>query len=223
VDEAIILEDDCIPRPSFFRFCQELLERYRHDDRVMMIGGRYHPFKMDQWSRRFKYSYTFAYNHTNWGWATWKRAWQHYDMDVQSWPRLHDSSWMVDMFQRQEVADYWTNIFDRAHAAGSRADFWDYQWTFSMFARRGLAILPRVHLVSNVGYGEHATHTRSVIPGRGEIPKSDMKFPLVHPPAVARDVEFDDLISSSLMKRPLGWGNRVSWRLRRTLAKVGNV
>lgn len=226
VEEAIILEDDCVPRPSFFRFCGELLERYRDDDRVMMIGGRYDQYSKTEWARLFRYSYTFAHSHTNWGWATWRRAWRQFDIEMKQWPRMRESSWLVDMFEDRRVADAWARIFDKFHAMGQETHAWDIQWTFCCFARRGLAILPRTHLVSNVGFGEDATHTRrqDTARERGALLPSDMAFPLVHPPAVARDVEFDRLASAALvaterMEDP-GWRRTVRRRVRRAISRM---
>jgi hypothetical protein len=229
VEEAIILEDDCVPRPSFFRFCSELLERYRHDDRIMMIAGRYDQYRMAEWARHFRYSYTFAFNHNNWGWATWRRAWRHYDMEVTQWPRLRDSSWLIEMFGDRRVADFWKKHFEEAYAAGTDTHFWDYQWTFMSFARRGLAIIPSTHLVSNVGFGEAATHTRRRDPARerGALLASDMEFPLVHPPAVVRDVGFDRLVSAALVARERtgnpGWRGKMGRRVRRAVSRMLTV
>jgi hypothetical protein len=226
VDEAIILEDDCLPRPSFFMFCEELLKRYRDDERVMMIGGRYHQYRMSAWSRRFQHSYAFAYSHTNWGWATWKRAWQHFDMEVRQWQELRDTRWLYDMFGDHRVVDFWSGIFDEAYAGGREAHFWDYQWTFACFARRGLAILPRTHMVTNLGFGPEATHTRRLDPERelGALLTSDMAFPLTHPPDVVRNEALDRLTSAALVdRRPRGLRSRVRRRLRGALARMRTV
>jgi hypothetical protein len=89
-DRAIVLEDDCLPDPSFFRFCDELLDRYRDDERVMAISGD--NFQLGR--RRTRYSYYLSrYNHC-WGWATWRRGWQHYDHRMQLWPLVRDGGWL---------------------------------------------------------------------------------------------------------------------------------
>lgn len=221
VEEAIILEDDCVPRPSFFRFCDELLARYRDDDRVMMVGGRYSQYRMEEWAKHFIHSYTFAFNHTNWGWATWRRAWEHFDLRMERWPRVRDTAQLFDMFE-PEVARFWTRIFEHAHSAGESPHFWDYQWTFACFARRGLAVLPSRHLVSNVGFGDGATHTRRIDPGRewGAVLDGDLSFPLLHPPEVARHVELDRMASARILAghddARIGWRRRIGRRLRRS-------
>nr|MBA3765731.1 glycosyltransferase family 2 protein [Acidobacteriota bacterium] len=86
VAEAIILEDDCLPHPTFFPFCAELLERHRDDERVMMISGDNFQFGR----KRTQYSYYFSrYTHT-WGWATWRRAWRYFDREIKLWPALRE-------------------------------------------------------------------------------------------------------------------------------------
>ncbi|OUC08639.1 hemolytic protein HlpA-like protein, partial [Litorilinea aerophila] len=75
VEAAIVLEDDCLPHPTFFPFCEELLNRYCHDERIMAITGDNFQFGRS----RTKYSYYFSRYFHSWGWATWRRAWQHYD------------------------------------------------------------------------------------------------------------------------------------------------
>jgi hypothetical protein len=89
-DEAIILEDDTLPHSTFFRFCSELLERYRDDQRVMMICGQ-----NLQFGRKVNpYSYYFSRCPHIWGWATWRRAWNHFDLKMKSWPALRNTSWL---------------------------------------------------------------------------------------------------------------------------------
>ena len=56
VEEAIILEDDCLPDPSFFRFCEELLEEYRHNTKIMLVSGQNLQFGQ----KRRNYSYYFS-------------------------------------------------------------------------------------------------------------------------------------------------------------------
>jgi hypothetical protein len=195
----------------------------------VFFAGRYDQYRKAEWTRIFRYSYTFAHSHSHWGWATWKRAWKHHDMEMKPWPGLRDSSRLLDMFEDQRVADFWTRTFDEFHTMGLEAHTWDYQWTFMSFARRGLAIIPSTHLVSNVGFGEDATHTRRRDPARerGALLGSDMEFPLVHPPAVVRDVEFDRLVSAALVAmdrtRNPGWRRKMARRVRGAVSRMLTV
>lgn len=202
VEEAIILEDDCLPQPTFFLFCQELLEQYRDDKRIMTISGN--NFQYGQ--RRTEYSYYFSrYAHV-WGWATWRRAWQYYDVHMKLWPGVREGRWLFDILgsMRAEVESgqcrfdvmgsmraiaYWYKIFDATY--GGRIDTWDYQLLFASWLQNGLHILPTINLVSNIGFGIDATHTK--IAGKcSNIPMEAMVFPLQHPPFIIRDAAADD-------------------------------
>lgn len=195
VDQAIILEDDCVPHPSFFRFCHELLEKYRDDERVMMISGR------NNWDGSLSpYSYYFAYHHSNWGWATWRRAWQHFDMRIKAWPALRETSWLQDILEYPAAVELWRRIFDKAHGGAGEVDFWDYQWTFALWSRFGLAITPKVNLITNIGFGEGASHTKSRKDFRAELSASAACFPLVHPPFIVRAEDMDRVAFSQFSR-----------------------
>ncbi len=185
VEEGIILEDDCVPHPTFFRFCNELLEYYRYDERIMVISGD----NFQHGRRRTQYSYYFSrYNHI-WGWATWRRAWQYYDGEMKYWPDLRNTSWLFDILGTQDAADYWYNIFDKAYAG--EIDSWGYPWTFSCWVQNGLTILPEVNLVSNIGFGDTATHTKNSDSTAANIPTFPIQFPLRHPPYMVRHRDAD--------------------------------
>jgi hypothetical protein len=156
VEEAIILEDDCLPHPDFFTFCQDMLNRYRNDNHVMHIGGNnFHPHLPIQEGYHFsKYTYI-------WGWASWRRAWKAYDVTIQSWRVAAQAN---ESFINQNFSDvyerkYWMERFN-AVAAGE-IDTWDYQWSYACWKQNGISIVPAKNLVSNIGFGADATHTKS--------------------------------------------------------------
>ena len=167
VEEGIILEDDCVPHPDFFRYCNVLLERYRNDSRVWCISGN--NFQDGIW--RGDGSYYFSrYNHC-WGWASWRRSWQYYDSDLSQWPVLRDAGLLETIFSDPAERTYWSYIWQRLLDYG-QPDTWDYQWTFTCLINGGLTALPNHNLVRNVGFGEDATHTteKSQVPDvRGGI------------------------------------------------------
>ena len=184
VEEGIILEDDCVPHPDFLSHCSDLLERYRQDTRVWSISGNNH--QNGQW--RGDGSYYFSrYTHC-WGWATWRRCWQHYDADLDHWPALRDSGMLELIFENQQERDYWSDIWQRTHSRTVPITWWDYQWFFTCLINSGLSCLPNCNLVSNVGFGEDATHT--IV---GDIlTVADLGLgELTHPRFVLRDVAAD--------------------------------
>lgn len=185
VEEGIIMEDDCIPDPSFFPFAGELLERFRNDERVMVIAAKHHGA-----ARASPYSYFFScYNHC-WGWASWRRAWQYYDRDMTHWPALRESDWLLGIGSGgRAFQQYWTMIFDSAYAG--KVDSWAYRWTFSCWAQSGLSILPARNLVTNIGFGEDSTHTKNSRHSETSARLETIGFPLVHPPCMIRDVHAD--------------------------------
>lgn len=180
--EGIILEDDCVPDRSFYRYCRILLEKYRHDERIMSISGNNF---LQGWRRSNNSYYYSRYAHC-WGWATWRRAWNHYDADLTLWPEFKQHVYLKDVepnsffFQR-----YWTTIFDRC--ASNQIDSWAYIWMFSCWAANGLTCLPSENLVSNIGFGQDGTHTTNHQAAFANLPTSSMKFPLVQPNIVVRD------------------------------------
>lgn len=157
VDEAIILEDDCLPSAEFFSYCDTLLNHYRYDQRVMHIAGS----SSQLGNARTESSYYFSkYTHI-WGWATWRRAWQFYDVNMASWPNLRAAPAIKDWFDSDLEEIYWTRLFDELY---SGADTWDGQWTYACLRQNGLAAVPACNLVSNIGFGPDATHTHGSSP-----------------------------------------------------------
>jgi glycosyltransferase involved in cell wall biosynthesis len=182
-EEAIILEDDCVPDPSFFGYCEELLERYRDDERVMHISG-------DNLGagRRGDAGYYFSRYPHIWGWASWRRAWAKYDVNVPAWASGDKDAYLAG-FERDAERNFWRQMWDEA--ASGRIGTWDFQWVFACIANGGLAINPNVNLVSNIGYGEGSTHTEEDPTGIGDLPTEPVELPLRHPATVARDSEAD--------------------------------
>lgn len=172
--EGIIIEDDIVPDPSFFRFCTELLARYRDDTRVAMISG----CSLIGDRHGADTSYVFSrYLHV-WGWASWRRAWQHYDVAMAAWPSPAASAQLAQVLGgRQAAIGHWTAIFDRM--ARGEIDTWDYQWVFSAWMNDMVAVVPAATLIDNIGFGADATHTVGSAPALpAPVP---MRFPLRHP------------------------------------------
>lgn len=192
-EEVIILEDDCLPHPDFFRFCSELLARYRTDERVFSISG-------DNFQRESRgYSYYFSrYPHV-WGWATWRRAWQKYDVDLASWPELSRNHSFRELV-KGPAGRYWARNFDLICKGFNT---WDIQWTFACLLNQGLTILPDKNLVSNIGFGAEATHTKRKSPLEA-LGTTELDWPLRHPPFVARNEAADEFTEHRVFRvRPV--------------------
>jgi hypothetical protein len=211
VEEAIILEDDCLPDPSFFPFCQEMLERYRGDSRVASISGT----NLVEKYLNTEASYFFSHLGGNWGWATWRSEWQRYDRHLEDWPKFRGENLLAEVFDQPKAVAYWTKIFDMMHETRGPSA-WDYQWLYTHLKNNALTVIPRVNLVANIGFGPGATHTAEV-DARLTPPAKAMEFPLRHPfsfiPLRSADRHFQDLFSVSIFQR-------VSRKLRRIAGRL---
>ena len=146
--KAIILEDDTLPDPSFFNFCDELLERYKDDNRVAHISG----CNLHSNAVNFKESYCFCSIVNIWGWATWKRAWKNYDINMLSWHNEKKNSFIEHWITCKEQRQGTHKMFD-LHCKNDDPWTWDYQWTYACWKMNGLSIVPASNLVSNIGIG----------------------------------------------------------------------
>lgn len=190
VEQAVILEHDCVPSPSFFPYCTELLERYESDERVMMISGQNHLFGHAGTTDSYYFS---RYPHVMWGWATWRRAWAKYDVNMADWPAIRDRKLFDQYFPGTRERHYWEAIFQYAVYAGN-VDTWDYQWFYSMWANSGLCITPAQNLVRNIGLDAEATHTNTKYDKvYSLLGAEDLRLPLSHPALVLADFDKDTL------------------------------
>jgi hypothetical protein len=188
-EQAIILEDDCLPGPRFFSFCDELLQRYQADECLLTVSGNNFQFGR----RRGQASYYFSRYPHIWGWATWRRAWRLHDPDMATWPAARDAGWLADWLQDDAAVKYWSYLFQKNFDTHHT---WDYAWTWACWLHRGLHILPSVNLVSNIGFGSGATHTTNERDVLANLPLEDLPFPLQHPTEVERNVEADAFTES---------------------------
>lgn len=192
VEEAIILEDDCLPHPTFFRFCEELLKKYRYDSRIVAISGQNVQFKQ----RRTQYSYYFSrYNHC-WGWATWKRAWQYFDFDMKLWPEIKSNNLLKYLLSDSQAIQDWSVTFQSTY--DGKRDSWANRWTFACWIQSGLTILSDVNLISNLGFDDNFTNTWNKRSKYKEITTEPIKFPLKHPPFIIRNTEADNFTQKTL-------------------------
>jgi hypothetical protein len=196
-EEGIILEDDCLPSQSFFWYCQELLEYYRHDSRVMHIGGNNF---LNGWQNDKDYSYYFSKSGHIWGWATWRRAWKHFDYDIGLYPALKQKGYFSNFFLNWSEKLYRLRKFDKTVNTKPKVDWWDYQWDFARYIHSGLAIVPKVNLVKNLGFGDIATHTKNGNSHSAQLDAEEIELPLRHPPFMLRDLESEKTYFKSFVK-----------------------
>ena len=173
VDEAIILEDDCLPSLSFFRFCQELLEKYRNDTRIMTIAGSNHDF-----AEEFDESYNFVSRMYCWGWATWKRSWNLNDVNMTLWAECRKGDYLRKILSHKEYVEL-TNAFQLTYEG--KVDTWDYQFCLANYLNHGLNIVPKINLVWNIGFRPDATHTLNLLDKGAFYLDEEIEFPLIHP------------------------------------------
>lgn len=195
VEQGIILEDDTVPTLSFFRFCEELLDRYKDNSSIMQICGN-NPLSLWQATDR---SYIFSHYASIWGWATWRRAWKLYDFSLNQIDSEIERLILHSRTYTKRENRFYLDIFKKVQ----QIDTWDYQWHYCRWINNGIGIVPSRNLVSNIGFGADSTHTTSADEGIGDVVSYEMEFPLKHNHAVLVDRQFDDLVA-------------IRWRLRWT-------
>lgn len=188
-EEAIILEDDIVADPSFFPYCQEMLQRYKYDTRVMLVSG-YKRF----WDFPAEEDYFFSYCSPTWGWATWKRAWEYFDITMEQWPKYQKARLLADVYGSDAAISLSEN-FQLTYMGG--LDAWDYPWLFARVLNSGLGILPKYNLIENVGYGEDATHSEGKAP---DFHPGTMDMPIKPVKNVVRNWKYDEAYSKRFLK-----------------------
>ena len=183
---VIILEDDCLPCFDFFVFCEKLLTFYANDHRVWVISGN----NFQDGIKRGEYSYFFSKYPHSWGWATWRRAWKHYNGNIPFW-----NNWKLTEDWKQHTPDkiersYWEKIFDRVYS-GEDTYAYDYAWIANIWFHKGLGIVPNVNLVTNIGHDEQASMTKSKNVKIANVKIEKLDEILKHPKIVKRNVEAD--------------------------------
>ncbi|MFL0206167.1 nucleotide-diphospho-sugar transferase [Aquirufa sp. 2-AUSEE-184A6] len=150
--EGIILEDDCLPSLSFFLFCETLLCKYRFDNNIYHIDGTNFCQPVDNML------YHYSRYALIWGWATWKRAWMDYDIEMIDFPNQKKINFLNKIFFTKPEINYWYNKLDIAYE--NKIDAWDYQWFYTIWKNNGLTIRPNYNMIKNIGFNSNATHTK---------------------------------------------------------------
>lgn len=217
VEQGMIFEDDCLPHPSFFPYCEELLSKYKDDERVGFIGGCNYGFEMSP-----NESYVFGSgHHQTWGWATWKRTWQSFDYYLSGFETTDFKKIIKSYYKSLRQQEYWMEIFHKVKENQMNASCWDYQFYFSIWKKGMLSVCPGVNLVENIGSGLDATHTNKkssslLYRATGNI------MPLKHPEKVARNIDIDNyLMKHFIIPYEYGWKGfkRLPYRLNKRLKR----
>jgi hypothetical protein len=192
-ESVIVLEDDILPDPSFFPFCEVLLKRFKNDDRIFAISGcNYVPNEVFSDIN----SYRFSRIPHVWGWAVWKRSWDTYNFDIKNWKQEVSFSQLRHQLGGSWLAAIlWRKLFDLV--AQNKIDTWDYQLAFASLKSKSLVATSNVNLTENLGFGPGATHTQRI--PKYIRPTIEIEFPLRHP-----HVELDDIANNWTQKKVHG-------------------
>jgi hypothetical protein len=171
-EKGVILEEDCIPSNSFFKFCYFLLEKYENNKKIGHISGT-NPLKF----YNSKHSYFFSHYGGVWGWATWRDRWSKYDVKMKEWKNYEKFNLY---FKTKNFLDFILRLYQLNKTYKNKIDTWDYQWTFSKIKNNYLSIIPSKNLITNVGFNKKAKHTFDNNNSFSFLKKFEIRFPLIH-------------------------------------------
>jgi hypothetical protein len=175
-EQGIILEDDCLPSQSFFWYCEEMLEKYQFDKKISMISG----YTIDH-DNNSKFSYRFSKLVNIWGWATWRRAWCHYNINLNYEEVNDDKHYLYFLKYSNKIKDLFIQFLDK------NVDTWDMQWIFTCLSKFQFGIIPEKSLIQNIGFDQRGTHTKTSVTRFTQIRAMDLIFPLKHPNIISSD------------------------------------
>jgi hypothetical protein len=186
-ETGIFLEHDCLPDPSFFYYCEELLDKYKNNEKIMHISGN----NFQNNIKRGNGSYYFSKIPHIWGWASWRRAWKYYDSDIKSFNKIDDKLFLDQIFNDKKVTKYWLDIFEKTHKG--IINTWDYQWTYAVLKKNGLCINPQKNLVTNIGFHKGAANTTNENDSLTRLSLNSIGK-LIHPKKIKANLRADKLI-----------------------------
>lgn len=192
VEDGIILEDDCLPSPSFFYFCENLLEYYKETPEIMHISGNNFQNGISRGDKNSSY-YFSKYTHS-WGWATWKRAWLKFDPAIKDFQNFYNKNLINEIPIAKESKRFWIKNFKRNII---KKDSWDSLWMYAVWYNGGISVIPQKNLVKNIGFDNSATHTKKV---HGKIFESENINNIIHPKNIKIDKSADDYTYKKLYK-----------------------
>ncbi len=179
-EKGIILEDDCLPDQSFFWFCEELLAKYKNNEKIMQIAG----LNTQAGNTKFRCHDSYYYSKIAqiWGWATWRRAWNSYDVNLTKWPSIKQTGELKKFLPEFAIHEYWSGLLQKIYEnKDPKKSTWDAQWFFNVLINKGISIVPKNNLITNIGFGAEGTHAKSTTDEKANLKKTEIKFPLKHP------------------------------------------
>lgn len=185
VERGIVMEDDCLPHPDFFGYCEELLEKYKDDKQVLFINSTLYD---DRW--KCDASYDFSRYMVTGAWAGWRRTWQGFDLDLKGLDAMAFRKHVLQLTGNRAEANWWFSIVKEIQQDERKKSYWDYQMQIHLFRNSALTIHPKVNLVSNIGFDGAGTHTLNNNDNRGDREVFPI-LPLMHPTAQVVDKERD--------------------------------
>ena len=198
---GIILEDDCIPSESFFLFCQELLEKYKGNERIMHINGNNFNISISRFIKhQDSSSYYFGSFAQVWGWASWRRAWENYDYKINTWADQKVRRTFIAKFP--SIGAYLERYLDFNLVYKGKIDTWDFQWQYAVLFNDGFVIIPKVNLVSNIGYGSDSAHMKIFEKNRNNLETTNIELPLRHPLHINKMKKLDYFYTLKMGMRP---------------------
>jgi hypothetical protein len=215
-ESGIILEDDTVPDQTYFQFCEEMLTKYKDDDRIAMVAGCNLADKESNSD-----TYYFSKYAQIWGWATWRRAWSGYDYGISLWSKLRNTDFIYSVYPENYIANAFKSIFDKI--SDNLIDTWDYQWLFHNLINDRKTIVPCCNLVSNIGFSKDATHTFCESDPKSCLPRGELFFPLKHPISYSADIARDRIFLDSNVTKPKTFIYKIFRKIYRILKKMMGV
>ena len=211
--EGIILEDDCLPSKSFFRFCDEMLKLYRSKKNIKTISGYnfYNNFTG-------KESYFFTKHVEVWGWASWRRVWKKFNLSSSDWKKKGKQILSRRFKNNENLKNYYLSKFSSTFK--NKIDTWDHQFVFYIWKTKGLTISPKINLVKNIGFNIKATHTKKKHK-KLELKSNNLRYPLIHPRNIKEDKEMTNKMDIYLEKE-IYFFERHANNLKKNIFEISN-
>lgn len=208
VEEGIILEDDCLPDPSFFWYCESLLTYYRNNETIMHISGV--DFQPEE--NKTNQSYYYSKYPLIWGWATWRRAWASYDVTMNDYLNKNIVNKIKKKLKNKKVVKFWFNNFQKV--INNEINTWDYQWVYAILKSDGICISPNINLISNIGFNKDATHTKNKS-DVSELPLECISV-IIHPKILQINEKADNYLFTNI------WNQKPNWLIKIFFNKIHN-